>query len=129
MNLISCATEPKDIHLNNGCVTSPGAVIGVPACTANVKLPNHTTHQNSTEADDANVVADWDVPTYFLTQFKSVQEAREAEQDIKLLFSLSNVRGFKLPIEFLYTIHDPNSVSIVLEYIDGEPKFMTTNWV
>lgn len=89
---------------------------------ANLNLPNYTTYQDATEADDGNIIAGWDVPTYFLTQFKSVQEVRDAVQDIKVVFSLWNVRGLKLPIEFHYTFHDTSGDSIVLEYIDGEPK-------
>lgn len=89
---------------------------------ANLNLPNYTKYQEASEADDGKIIAGWDVPTYFLTQFKSVQEVREAVQDVKVVFSLWNVRGFELPIEFHYTFHDPSGDSIVLEYIDGEPK-------
>lgn len=89
---------------------------------ANLNLPNYTTYQEASESDDGNIIAGWDVPTYFLTQFKSVQEVREAVQNVKVVFSLWKVRGFELPIEFHYTFHDPSGDSIVLEYIDGEPK-------
>jgi choloylglycine hydrolase len=89
---------------------------------ANLNLPNYTKYQSTTKADDGNIIAGWDVPTYFLTQFKSVQEIRVAVQKVKVAFSLWKVRGVELPIEFHYTFHDPSGDSIVLEYIDGKPK-------
>lgn len=88
---------------------------------ANLNLPNFTDYQSVSEVDDGNIIAGWDVPTYFLTQFKSVEEVREAVQNVKVAFSLWNVRGFELPIEFHYTFHDSSGDSIVLEYINGEP--------
>ena len=89
---------------------------------ANLNLPNYTKYQDATEVDDGKIIAGWDVPTYFLTQFKSVQEVRAAVENIKVVFQLWNVAGLELPIEFHYTFHDPSGDSIVLEYIDGAPK-------
>lgn len=89
---------------------------------ANLNLPNYTKYQEATAADDGKIIAAWDVPTYFLTQFKSVQEVREAVNDVKVVFQLWNVQNPPLPIEFHYAFHDPSGDSIVLEYIDGEAK-------
>ena len=91
------------------------------AC-ANLNLPNYTKYQTVGEKDDGSIIAAWDVPTYFLTQFKSVDEVRAAIPKIKVAMQNWKVLGQVLPIEFHYAIHDLSGASIVLEYIDGAPK-------
>ena len=60
--------------------------------------------------------------TYFLTQCKSVEEVKAAIPGIKVVMQLWRIMGVDAPIEFHYTFHDPSGASIVLEYINGEPK-------
>jgi len=89
---------------------------------ANLNLPNYTKYQQVSEKDNGKIIAAWDVPTYFLTQFKTVAEIKKAVSNVKVAKQLWHVMGASLPIEFHYTFHDPSGASIVLEYINGEAK-------
>ena len=94
------------------------------AC-ANLNLPMFTEYQTADEKDDGKIIAAWDVPTYFLTQCKSVEEVKAAIPKIKVIMQLwhvSTAMGKDVPVEFHYTFHDQSGASMVLEYIDGEPK-------
>lgn len=90
------------------------------AC-ANLNLPNYTKYQAAGKEDDGRIIAAWDVPTYFLTQFRSVEEVKAAIPEVKVVFQLWKAFGLDAPIEFHYTFHDQSGASIVLEYINGEP--------
>jgi choloylglycine hydrolase len=84
-----------------------------------------TEYQTADEKDDGKIIAAWDVPTYFLTQCKSVEEVKAAISKIKVVSQLWHVDtpfGSDVRVEFHYTFHDPSGASMVLEYIDGEPK-------
>lgn len=91
------------------------------AC-ANLNLPNYTRYQTAGDKDDGKIIAAWDVPTYFLTQCRSVEEVKAAIPGVKVVLQIWRIMGVDAPIEFHYTFHDPSGASIVLEYIDGEPK-------
>ncbi|KYJ86767.1 linear amide C-N hydrolase [Sulfurovum riftiae] len=89
---------------------------------ANLNLPNYTEYQKASKEDNGKILAAWDVPTYFLTQFKNVEEVKAGFKDVKVVQQLWNIMGGEQNIEFHYTFQDPSGASIVVEYIKGEPK-------
>ena len=52
------------------------------------------------EDDDGKIIAAWDVPTYFLTQCKSVEEVKATIPGVKVVMQLWRIMGVDAPIEF-----------------------------
>jgi len=79
-------------------------------------------YQDVTELDNGNIIGSLDVITYFLTQFKDVEEVKMGLEKVKVAKFVYDLGGIKLPIKLHFTFHDPTGASIVVEYVDRELK-------
>ncbi len=77
-------------------------------------FPGYAKYQSSTPADKSNELAPWQLGTYLLSQFSSVQEVRQALQKVKVVPVVFKQFGIVLPVHYIVT--DASGKSIVIEY-------------
>ncbi len=80
--------------------------------------PNITEYQEVSPAESATSIASYEMLVYALTNFATVQEAKEGFAKIKV--NRSPQKTFKGVVNLHVTLHDASGKSIVIEYIGGE---------
>jgi choloylglycine hydrolase len=83
-------------------------------------FPGYSGYQKVTEDEAQNSLSSYDVGTWILTNFSTIDEAKEAIQKIKVSDAPYKPWGFVLPIH--YVISDTNGNSLILEYVNGTLK-------
>jgi choloylglycine hydrolase len=80
--------------------------------------PGITEYQEVEPAESGNSIASYEMLVYALTNFATVDEAREGFKQIKV--NRSPQKLFKGVVDLHLTLHDATGKSIVIEYIGGE---------
>lgn len=83
-------------------------------------FPEFAGYADGTKTDAAKSLAPWDVLSWILTNFATVEEVKTAIQDISIINLVQPEMGFVPPLH--YTIHDATGASIVIEPVDGKLK-------
>ncbi len=81
-------------------------------------FPDFAGYQSATAPEVAKTIAPWEVPTWILTNFKTVDEVREALPTIRVAAAPINHQGDVPPLH--YVTHDASGNSLVIEYVDGK---------
>ncbi|MDR0253204.1 MAG: choloylglycine hydrolase family protein [Brucellaceae bacterium] len=88
-----------------------GGVLYFPECAG---------YADGSKTDKEKSLAPWDVLSWILTNFATVEEVKTAIQDISVINLVQPEMGFAPPLH--YTIHDASGKSIVIEPVDGKLK-------
>jgi choloylglycine hydrolase len=83
-------------------------------------FPGYATYQSTTPDEDGRALAPWELITWMLTNFGTVDEIRAALADIRVVAVPLNAQ-FGVPAVH-YIAHDKAGHSLVVEYVDGRPK-------
>jgi len=81
-------------------------------------LPGISEYQEVSPSESANSIASYEMLVYALTNFATVDEAREGFRAIKV--NRSPQKDFKGVVPLHLTLHDSSGKSLVIEYIGGE---------
>ena len=81
-------------------------------------LPNLSEYQEVSPSESAESIASYEMLVFALTNFATVDEAREGFRSIKV--NRSPQKLFKGVVPLHLTLHDASGKSIVIEYIGGE---------
>ena len=81
-------------------------------------MPGYADYQRTTAADDGRTLAPWEVVTWLLTRFATVDEARDALPEIRVAASAAPELNFTPPLH--YVVHDAQGNSLVIEFLRGE---------
>lgn len=83
-----------------------------------LNFPGLAEFQEVGPADAANSIASYELVTYILTQFATLDEVKAGLAKIKVNRSIQPV--FKSPVPIHVTVHDKAGNNIVIEYVGGE---------
>lgn len=81
-------------------------------------FPGLAEFQDVPPKEGTNSIASYEIVTYILTQFASVDEVRAGLSKIKVNRAPQAV--FKMPVPIHVTVHDAFGKSVVVEYISGQ---------
>ena len=81
-------------------------------------FPGFAGYQPVTEADTARTIAPWELSTWILSQFSTVEEVREKLPEIRVAPVELPAWGFVPPAH--YIVHDASGNCLVIEYVDGK---------
>lgn len=85
-----------------------------------LNFPGLAEFQEVSPAEAANSIASYELVTYILTQFATLDEVKAGLPKIKVNRSIQPV--FKSPVPIHVTVHDSAGNNIVIEYVGGELK-------
>ena len=80
-------------------------------------FPGVAEFQDVGAADAANSIASYEIVTYILTQFATIQEVKDGLPKIKV--NRAPQAAFKMAVPVHVTVHDAAGNSIVVEYVGG----------
>lgn len=83
-------------------------------------FPEFAGYADGSKTDKEKSLAPWDVLSWILTNFATVEEVKAAIQDMSIINLVQPEMGFVPPLH--YTIHDASGASIVIEPVDGKLK-------
>ena len=81
-------------------------------------FPGYTEYQPATKSDYDKTLAPWQLVTWILTNFESVDEVREQLYHIKVANVVYD--KWKMVLPFHYIVTDSKGNSIVIEYVKGK---------
>ncbi len=81
-------------------------------------MPGYAQYEITDAKDNARTLAPWEVITWALTNFATVDEVRSAIQSIRVAASPAPGLGLCPPCH--YALHDNHGGSIVIEYLKGQ---------
>jgi len=81
-------------------------------------FPDYAGYQKVTPADEAKSMAPWELVTWMLTNFATVEEIKAALPSIKVTAVPYGSKNDVPPLH--YTAHDASGGSLVIEYVNGE---------
>jgi choloylglycine hydrolase len=81
-------------------------------------MPGYADYQSLSKDDDARSLAPWELVTWILTSFASVDEVRAALADVRVGALPAPGLGAVPPLH--YVVHDLAGQSLVIEYLKGE---------
>jgi len=81
-------------------------------------FPNFAHYPAPTEQNKDQVIGPWELGTYLLSQYATVDEVREGINSVTVAPVVLQQFGFVLPVH--YVVHDATGKSIVIEYVNGE---------
>ena len=81
-------------------------------------FPGLAEFQDVSAADGANSIASYELVTYILTQFATIQEVKDGLPKIKV--NRAPQATFKMAVPIHVTVHDAAGNSLVVEYVGGE---------
>ena len=87
-------------------------------------FPGLAEFQDVTPAEAAQSIASYELATYILTQFATVDEVKAGLPKIKV--NRAPQAAFKASVPLHATVHDANGKSVVIEYVGGQLQ-MTDN--
>jgi len=79
-------------------------------------MPGYAEYQSVSPQEEANSIAPWEVVTWILTNFATVNEVRSALPEIRV--GKVAYQGVLHPLH--YVVHDAEGNSLVIEYLDGK---------
>jgi len=82
-------------------------------------LPGHTTYETVAPADNAKAVSNVKFGAWVLSQFATVDEVKAALSSVRVWGEPVAALG-DTPVPVHFVIHDANSKSLVLEWVDGK---------
>ncbi len=80
-------------------------------------FPGYAGYQSTTPDDENRALAPWELATWMLTNFGTVDEIRAALADVRVAAVPLNVELGVPPVH--YVVHDKAGHSLVVEYVDG----------
>lgn len=80
-------------------------------------FPEYAEYQEVAQGQISDSIAPWQIMTWILTNFSSVQEVKEAIQKIKVSKTVFGPWKIVPPVHAI--VHDKNGQSLVIEYIKG----------
>lgn len=83
-----------------------------------LNAPGTAVYQNPTGSDGKNSIASYQMLSYVLTSFASVDEARIGLH--RIFVNSSTLPAYKGVVRVHMTLHDTSGKSIVVEYLDGK---------
>ena len=83
-------------------------------------FPEFAGYADGTKTDPEKSLAPWDVLSWILTNFATVDEVKAALGDISVINLVHPEMGIAPPVH--YTIHDASGKSLVIEPVDGKLK-------
>jgi choloylglycine hydrolase len=105
-----------NIQLVSGGINEKG--LGV----ASLYLNTTSEYQEVSKKDDGNIIASFDVPTYLLSNFATVAEAKKALEHIKVA-EVPTKQWKNQVVRIHFRIDDASGASAVVEYVNGQFKF------
>ncbi len=81
-------------------------------------MPDYAQYQDVTVSDAPRTMGPWEVVTWMLTNFASVDEVRSALPQIRV--AAVSVPGLNSVLPMHYIVHDMNGQSLVIEYVKGQ---------
>jgi len=81
-------------------------------------MPGYAQYQDVAVADAARTLGPWEVVTWILTNFATVDEVRSALPQIRVATIVAPGLNSVLPLHFI--VHDMNGQSLVIEYLKGQ---------
>jgi choloylglycine hydrolase len=84
----------------------------------NLLLPGFAEYQVLTPENASHALAHWQVATWLLSSFATVDEVRSAIQNVVVYLDTS--KDIPLPIPLHYIVNDAKGGSIVIEYVKGK---------
>jgi len=78
-------------------------------------LPGYAHYQNAVKDDDSRTLAPWELITWLLTRCATVDEARAAIKDVRVVAVPAPGLGIVVPVH--YVLHDATGASLVIEYL------------
>jgi len=81
-------------------------------------FPGYAGYQEVTAADAPRTIAPWELATWILSQFSSVEEVREKLPEIRVAPVSLPAWGFVPPAH--YVVHDASGNCLVIEYVGGK---------
>ncbi|WP_174803485.1 linear amide C-N hydrolase [Martelella limonii] len=79
---------------------------------------DYADYQPYTDADAANTIAPWEVVSYILDNFATVEEARAGIEDVVVPAVVFKQWNMVMPVHYVVT--DPSGATLVIEYVDGK---------
>ncbi len=83
-------------------------------------FPGYAGYADAATADPEKSLAPWDVLSWILTNFATVEEVKAAINTINIIGIKQPEMGITPPVH--YTIHDASGASLVIEPVDGKLK-------
>ncbi len=83
-----------------------------------LNAPNTAVYQNTPASESANSIASYQMLTYALTNFATVDEVKAGFRKIQVNSSILQV--YKGQVQVRVTLHDRQGKSIVVEYLQGQ---------
>jgi choloylglycine hydrolase len=83
-------------------------------------FPGYAGYQTATPEDESRALAPWELITWMLTNFGTVDEIRAAIADVRVAAVPLNAEIGIPPVHFI--AHDKAGHSLVVEYVDGKLK-------
>ena len=81
-------------------------------------FPDYAHYQDVAQGDYAKSIAPWELMTWILTNFSTVNEVRKALPTIKVANTIFAPWNIVLPIHAI--VHDAQGTSVVIEYVNGK---------
>ncbi len=82
-------------------------------------MPNYAQYETVSAGDESRTLAQWELLTWILTNFATVDEVRAAIATVKV--ADVTMTGWPSGPEVHYVVHDAGGHSLVIEYIGGRP--------
>lgn len=81
-------------------------------------LPGYAQYQQVEKGQESKSLAPWELVTWMLTNFATVEEVRDALPGIKVANVILDGAGYTPPVH--YIVHDAAGNSLVIEYLHGQ---------
>ncbi len=85
----------------------------------NLLFPGFAEYQPFDQQQSGKTIAQWEVVTWILTNFATVDEVKEAIKNIRVSKGPEDKIGF---LQLHFVVHDANGGCIVIEHVDGAMK-------
>ena len=83
-------------------------------------FPGFAQYQEPKAAEQSTTVSNVDLVNYILSNFKTVEEVREAMPKLRVVRNAAIEKEFGTPLPLHHIVSDATGASIVIEYMDGK---------
>jgi choloylglycine hydrolase len=83
-------------------------------------FPNYAKYIEPTKANAAKRIGPWELPTYLLSQYATVEEVKKGLESVDVV-GVGLIKDMPT-LDLHYVVHDATGKSLVIEYIDGKLK-------